>query len=112
MKDPIKRKGYSLEVGQILGYSWGYGQTNVDWFQVVRATAKSVWIRPIRGNLIEDGFMCGTTTPIKDDFLDDSPPRRKSIQTRYYEDGSPVLSMDFGLAVPWDGRPKYQSWYH
>jgi hypothetical protein len=35
-------------IGTIWATSWGYDQTNVEFFQVVRETAKSVWVREIQ----------------------------------------------------------------
>ena len=36
-----------MEVGAILCASWGYEQTNVDWFCIVGATDKTVWTLPM-----------------------------------------------------------------
>lgn len=36
-----------IKPGDILTYSWGYEQTNIDFFQVTRVTAKNAWIRRI-----------------------------------------------------------------
>jgi hypothetical protein len=39
----------SVPVGTIFYTSWGYDQTNVEWFQVTRISSSglSVWLRPI-----------------------------------------------------------------
>jgi hypothetical protein len=34
-------------IGTIWATSWGYDQTNVEFFQVIRETEKSVWVREI-----------------------------------------------------------------
>ena len=37
-----------MEVGAILSASWGFDQTNVDWFCIIRVTDKSVWTLPMQ----------------------------------------------------------------
>lgn len=89
----------TLAVGDILYRSWGYDQTNVDFYQVVKRTPKSVMVVPIHGETTEDGFMCGTTIPVKDSFREASP-----VSKRIRKGGAGDLSL-------WDGLPKRCSWY-
>jgi len=50
-----------IEPGAILYSSWGYDQTNIDFYYVTRATAKSCWIVPMSSCLVEQtGFMSET----------------------------------------------------
>lgn len=41
------------KVGDILISSWGYDQTNIDYYKVVRTTDKSVWIQQVRSKALE-----------------------------------------------------------
>ena len=83
-----------MKPGTILSYTWGYEQTNADFFQVTRATAKTAWIRPIAQTETPDGgFMTGKAKPVINRFT--GPERRKRIQ-RY--ENSEFLSMDHGVA--------------
>lgn len=50
---------HSLIVGDVLEPSWGYEQTNVDFYQVTRATPKTVLLRPISARR-EQGETFGT----------------------------------------------------
>jgi len=36
-----------VEVGTIFVSTWGYDQTNVDYYEVTRSTTSSVWVRPL-----------------------------------------------------------------
>ena len=36
-----------LAVGEILSSSWGYEQTNWDFYQIVKVSNKSIWLREI-----------------------------------------------------------------
>jgi hypothetical protein len=58
------------KVGDILYSSWGYDQTNVDFYQVTKVGDKSVWVRPIAGEYVPDtqGHDSSNVRPIKDDF--------------------------------------------
>lgn len=42
-----ERAGVSVKPGMILCSTWGWEQTNVDFYEVTRATEKTVWLRPI-----------------------------------------------------------------
>ena len=56
---------YGVKVGDVFTASWGYEQTNVDWFQVVEligeTSVRVVEVAPIVMKR-EDGFMCGNFT--------------------------------------------------
>lgn len=54
-----------IEPGAILYSSWGYDQTNIDYYMVTRVTEKSCWIVPMRQHETPtDGFMTGMTVPV------------------------------------------------
>ena len=53
-----------IEPGAILYSSWGYDQTNVDYYMVTRTTAKSAWIVPMTAHEDPTGFMSGTAIPL------------------------------------------------
>lgn len=42
-----------IEPGAILYSSWGYDQTNIDYYMVTRTTAKSCWIVPMSSVMTE-----------------------------------------------------------
>lgn len=52
-----------LKAGQILYTSWGYDQTNVEYFIVTRVSGRRVWIREIAGDSESIGFMQDRTWP-------------------------------------------------
>lgn len=56
------------KVGDILYTSWGYDQTNVDFFAVTRVNGKRVWVRKIAQDSESTGFMqekCWPAMPIR-----------------------------------------------
>lgn len=58
-----KAEGNTLKVGDILNTSWGYDQTNVDFYIVTRVSAARVWVRPIASDYESTGFMAGQCWP-------------------------------------------------
>jgi hypothetical protein len=56
----------TLEIGSVFCSSWGYDQTNVDFYEVVgfTSTGRSVRLRKIGQDTDETGFMCGETTAV------------------------------------------------
>lgn len=96
------------KVGDIFRNSWGYDQTNVDWYQVVRVTAKCVIMKEIGSKTMPTGMMCGESTPMPDEFI--GPEIRKKV---YFStmDNAARVSMPYGSCCQWDGKPAYKSWY-
>jgi hypothetical protein len=114
-KEAAKRKGFKhgFKVGDVLHYSWGYEQTNCEFYQIVSTTPGAVTIREIAqeaepGSMISHG-MAENRLPVPGQFLDKSQPIVKRVQ--YSESGPGYVSMDHGCASLWDGRPRYCSWY-
>lgn len=97
---------HGLAVGDVVYTSWGYDQTNVDFYEVVDVrTAKTVHIRPLGKTTTETGFMCGITQPRVGKFDGDKVFRCRAT-------GERVLCLMAGRSARWwDGRPVACSWY-
>lgn len=69
-----KNKKRELEVGDILVCSWGYEQTNVDYYQVVSLVGKSsVEIKRVKGEKTRDSRGdAGSCVPVVDSFFGES----------------------------------------
>ena len=44
-----KKHHHDLEIGDILSASWGYDQTNINYFEVVKTSPKSVEVLEVEG---------------------------------------------------------------
>ncbi len=55
-------------VGQVLHTSWGYDQTNIEYYQVTGIGKMSITIREIAQSCEEDSFMSGMTVPQVNQF--------------------------------------------
>lgn len=99
---------HTLVEGDIVYSTWGYDQTNVDFYQVVRVVSeKTVQVRQIAKETVETGFMSGKATPLKDQFLADSP----AVSRRASGQRVSKVDRDHG-ASKWDGQPVSCSWGH
>lgn len=102
-----------FKVGDLLYDSWGWEQTNIDYFEVVSVGNKSVEIAPIGQNYVRGtGFMSETVSPKKGDFQGD--PIKRILQV----DGkgiahipSPRRSGAGWLHSTSEGEENYQSHY-
>ncbi len=105
--------GDHFEVGDILSYSWGYDQTNVDFFQVVRVLNRQVELRKVYQNSSDrqGGPTGGYCQPRRFEFVEGSEPFKKSVQV--FREGEPgYISFDHGVGRKWDGKALYTSSYH
>jgi len=99
----------TLKPGTVLVNSWGYDQTNIDYFQVteVSSTGRTVTIRPIASRSVEDGpvAMSGSCWPLADHFT--GPAMVKHVRP-----GDSVKIHEWGsYAHPWEPKPDRWSAY-
>lgn len=106
-----RTQAHTLQVGHVFYSSWGYDQTNVDFYQVVRIVGKnSVEVRPI-GSMDVTGENQGTADsgrcmPVIDDFKGPAELKRISMEC-----GSASFRVaSYASARIWDGKPKHYSW--
>lgn len=85
----------TFKVGDVLYQSWGYDQTNIDFFEVVEVLPKSVKVRAIGQNMVEGsgGFMCERVTPDKGQYIGEAFTRPVKA---YISGGQPHFSVANG----------------
>lgn len=94
---------HTLAIGDILYASWGYDQTNIDFYQVVKVTAKSVYVREIAQETVgNNGHGTDNVAAIADKFCGEPMLRRASADNY-------IKIKSYISACPWDGKPKYQT---
>lgn len=93
--------------GKILQSSWGYEQTNVDFYKIVKRTAKSVLLQEIGKIKTESGNMSGEAVP--DISIEIGKPFRRKLLIH----GDSILGchFEYGTIRAWEGRPAYYSTY-
>lgn len=111
-KREAERKNFvpEFEVGDIFVGSWGYEQTNVDAYQVVKKVGTHfAMIRPIGLSQVEgtQGHDCCQVIPKKDSFKKDEEPFKGKVGMYGIKINSCIT------ASKWDGESDfYNSWHY
>jgi hypothetical protein len=117
------------EVGQILYSSWGYDQTNIDFYQIVRVSEKgSVWVLPmeqlvqkalaweqyevIPGNVITEREVREYFGEKNENGFQDWRTIKQPIKpSRHKWKSSGISLTSYSGAWLWDGKPKHMTRY-
>lgn len=98
----------TLKVGDFVYTSWGYDQTNIEFFQVIKVkSAKTIVLREVNQTRTDkNGYsdMSCFVEPNENDFKSDCFEKRVGFNDY-------VRFESFRSASKWDGQPKYCSWY-
>lgn len=110
-KEAIANFVNPYQVGDLMYCSWGYEQTNIDFYQIVEVKKKSIVIRRVGQILVKAaGDMCEYVKPDKDNFIG-GPIFRPIVFTR---SGTPYINGRHGHTIrPYDKGDDglYQSHY-
>lgn len=105
-----QRKSHTLQPGDILVSSWGYDQTNVDFYKVTRRVGKTM-IEYVSLPKLEaedsyesHGMACRVLPAV-----DHNTECQTKHRARVSNDSIKIHSSSF--ARKWDGKPQYCSWY-
>lgn len=101
----------SFNKNDILVCSWGYDQTNVNYYKVLEVKGKKITLQEIGYNYVEEGFMSGHVTPDTDKTF--GTPIVKTISILAYGDNiHESIKINSSIRLyKWDGRPNYMSYY-
>lgn len=120
----IKRRAernvaHTFKVGDILVSSWGYDQTNINFYQVVGLKGKlSVEIREIASKVVDNAISVDYVVAVKDSFIVEGWRSRerggKPMIKRVIADNYVKIS-SYEYAYRWDGKPRQETamgWGH
>jgi len=104
----------TVNVGDVFKSSWGYEQTNIDYYEVTKIVSPTmIEVTPIWANKTETQWLAGQCTPDKGNFKGE--PMRKKVQGYM---GKPYFKIasyaDASLLEPTgfeNGQPVYPSAY-
>lgn len=91
------KQRHSLQVGQVLFSSWGYDQTNVDFYQVVAVRGALVDLRKLEKDSVHVGHMSAHVRPKENAFVGDLLSGKKP-------NGMNTLKVDGISLSPWNGK--------
>lgn len=119
-KEALKNMVHGYKVGDVVYDSWGWEQTNIDFYQIVEVGAKSVKIRRLCAQYATNqekntSSMAAYVVPCKDQFLGgDHPVTLKKINVMVDHKGeiSYYIKSKHGWISKYvDGQKVYSSWY-
>ena len=108
------KQSKEFEVGAILVSSWGYDQTNVDFYCVLSMSKCGNWctIAEMTSVHAEYDPHLMTAREMPGVIKDGCKGMRKKIKPSYYEGGSPRVKIQgWHYAELWDGTAKFSSHY-
>lgn len=98
-----RKQPHTLKVGDILYSSWGYEQTNIDFYQVTKIVGtNSVRIREIGKTVERSEGHSDYVVPVPDSFKGGEEMKR-------VQQGNYIRIASYANAWPWDGKAKYQT---
>ena len=99
---------HSLKVGSILYSSWGYEQTNIDFYEVIKLVGKkSVMLARIGGAFAEgnlDDASTNAVVAVPGSFIEGKEPKLKRVR-----EFNAISLNSYSNAYLWDGEPKYET---
>lgn len=101
------------KIGDILVSSWGWDQTNVDFYEVVAVTKSSVRIRLVKSKVV-DGRVVAVPGEWKTPYSSSETDPRYSDKgalkrVKSARDGYAVTIESYSDAYLWDGCPMYDT---
>jgi len=96
---------HTLKVGDILRASWGYEQTNVDFYEVVDVRGTIVDLRTIGSDPVGAcSGMSDRVVPVPGVYYGEVIRKRANGYNA-------VVFSSYKTATKWGGTPEYRSWY-
>ena len=107
--DRLAKMRDKVKVGDIYYTSWGYDQTNIDFYQVVNRTAATVEVVKIGKNCVDSMTGVDMVVPDPNPMVKWGDTIKRKINTTGFKIAS------YAYAYPWDGEPKHETaagWGH
>jgi len=124
----IEKGKVQPKVGDILYSSWGYDQTNIEFYKVVKVSDFSVWIQQVGTKIVEvtgwahENVTAGDSSEyqvrnwdVPGEYITKTYPihRHKVKYFSWDQEEIYYVSLNsFSHAKVWDGKPKGQSHTH
>jgi len=100
-----------IKQGDILYSSWGWEQTNITFYKVLKRTPKQVQLQQIGTSHSEDTSLAMQGTAIPNEGVERNSPFRRKVVSSTYDDSEFVMIESYESAKLWDGKPKRYTAY-
>lgn len=106
---------HNYKVGQFLYNSWGYDQTNINFYQIVGVKEKSIILQEVCKNIVagSEGFMCANVQPVENAFIGEPILKKVIVQVGYNGNVSYYIKAEHGCFCEYAANQQgvYSSWY-
>lgn len=114
-KEAQKAMNHNFKEGMIIYNSWGYDQTNIDFYQVVESKEKSIKLRKICKSYVEgsEGFMSANVKPVENAFIGEPFLKKVNLSVSYNGEISYYIKAEHGCFCHYVNAESgvYCSWY-
>jgi hypothetical protein len=101
----------SPKLNDILVSSWGYDQTNIDFYKVIKVNGSFITLQPLDNKIVERlNEMAEKVVPSQHNHPYKKIIRKKFKPSNYK--GYCVKIESYEFAYPYDGQPTEQNHYH
>lgn len=102
-------KPHTLQLGDVVYNSWGYDQTNVDFFEVVGVSSNFVSLQSLNSKTSGSAghSMSGYSSAVRGTAIGKVTKHRVSVTSF----NANSVNFKHGSGSKWDGQPLYCSWY-
>ena len=107
----LKNYQTDLKSGDILTDSWGYDQTNVEFYEVLEVKGGTVLLQEIGQDYVETNFMSGETKPDRSKKVGKPIKKRICLRVAGEKIRESVKICDSIRLTKWDGSLRYSSSY-
>lgn len=106
VRDERKAWEHGIQVGDLFYSSWGYDQTNVDFYQATAVSGKAIVLREVENKVISHSSGSEKVVAVPNKFIGDAMKKIPSMG----HDNEPLIRLNsFSSARKWDGKPQYQT---
>lgn len=102
--EKAKEAAGNMKAGDVLNTSWGYDQTNVEFYLVTEVKGVTVTLQEVAQTYVKEGNMSGEVMPVLESKIGEPFKKRISAGGYVKTDRSCYASL-------WSGRPCYTSNY-
>lgn len=96
-------KNHTVKVGDVFCHSWGWEQTNIDFYEVINVRGQILELRQTMRENINPNHTGGIVVPRKGEFYGNERLKKRIN----FNNGTPFIRMEFGWCPIWEGKPEH-----
>lgn len=106
---------HNYKVGQVIYNSWGYDQTNINFYQVIEVKEKSIVLQEVSKSIVagSEGFMSARVKPVENAFIGEPILKKVVVSVSYNGNVSYYIKAKHGCFCEYAANKEgvYSSWY-